>query len=293
MRHDRKVKLRGRTGLAVTRLGFGATAIGGMYEEVADAQGQATVDAAWNSGIRLFDAAPQYSLGLGERRLGEGLAGRPRDEYVLSTKVGRLLRAEAAPNPDDFGPDGEPFDKGTPAVATVYDYSRDGVLASIEESLARLKQDRLDIVYVHDPDNYVREALDGAFPALIELREQGVRSARWEGMNQYRRSKRSPGTAILTCSSSQASTRCSSRSRSTPSCRYAWSGASPWSSAAPTTAGSSPTRVPARTSTSCPGPAGTDQPGAATPGRVPEARRGPEGGRGSVPCRPIRRSRRS
>ncbi len=184
MRHDRKVRL-GRTGLAVTRLGFGATAIGGMYEEVADAQGQAAVDAAWNSGIRLFDAAPQYGLGLGERRLGEGLAGRPRDEYVLSTKVGRLLRVEAAPNPDDFGPDGEPFDKGTPAVATVYDYSRDGVLASIEESLARLKQDRLDIVYVHDPDNYVREALDGAFPALIELREQGVISAVGAGMNQY------------------------------------------------------------------------------------------------------------
>ena len=86
---------------------------------------------------------------------GRGLAGRPRDEYVLSTKVGRLLRADAPPNPDDFGPDGLPFDKGTPAVATVYDYSRDGVLTSIEESLARLGKDRLDLVYVHDPDNYV------------------------------------------------------------------------------------------------------------------------------------------
>jgi D-threo-aldose 1-dehydrogenase len=183
MRHDSRVKL-GRTSLAVTRLGFGATAIGGMYEQVPDSQGHAAVDAAWNNGIRLFDAAPQYGLGLGELRLGEGLAGRPRDEYVLSSKVGRLLRADAPPNPDDFGPDGEPFDKGTPAVATVYDYSRDGVLASIEESLVRLKQDRLDIVYVHDPDNYVSEALDGAFPALIELREQGVIGAVGAGMNQ-------------------------------------------------------------------------------------------------------------
>jgi D-threo-aldose 1-dehydrogenase len=183
MNHRAMVKL-GRTGLSVTALGFGATAIGGMYEEVSDAQAHETVDAAWEQGIRLFDAAPQYGLGLGEMRLGAGLAGRPRDQYVLSTKVGRLLRADAPPNPDDFGPDGLPFDKGTPAVATVYDYSRDGVLASIEESLTRLGQDRLDIVYVHDPDNYVSEALAGAFPALIELREQGVITAVGSGMNQ-------------------------------------------------------------------------------------------------------------
>jgi D-threo-aldose 1-dehydrogenase len=183
MHHAARVKL-GRTGLSVTALGFGATAIGGMYEEVSDLQAQAAVDAAWDRGIRLFDAAPQYGLGLGEMRLGQGLAHRARDEYVLSTKVGRLLRADAPPNPDDFGPDGQPFDKGTPAVATVYDYSRDGVLASIEESLQRLGQDRLDIVYVHDPDNHLAEALDGAFPALIELRQQGVISAVGAGMNQ-------------------------------------------------------------------------------------------------------------
>ena len=183
MDHSTIVKL-GRTGLRATALGFGATAIGGMYEEVSDAQAQVTVDAAWNQGIRLYDAAPQYGLGLGETRLGAGLARRARGEYVLSTKVGRLLRADAPPNPDDFGPDGLPFDKGTPAVSTVYDYSRDGVLASIEESLERLGKDRLDIVYVHDPDNYVAEALAGAFPVLIELREQGVISAVGAGMNQ-------------------------------------------------------------------------------------------------------------
>jgi D-threo-aldose 1-dehydrogenase len=174
----------GRTGLNVTALGFGATAIGGMYEEVSDDQAHDAVDAAWEQGIRLFDAAPQYGLGLGEMRLGAGLAGHPRDEYVLSTKVGRLLRADAPPNPDDFGPDGLPFDKGTPAVSTVYDYSRDGVLTSIEESLARLGKDRLDLVYVHDPDDYVAQALATAFPTLIELREQGVISAIGAGMNQ-------------------------------------------------------------------------------------------------------------
>jgi D-threo-aldose 1-dehydrogenase len=183
VKHDDQVRL-GRTGLTVTALGFGATAIGGMYAAVADEQAAATVSAAWDSGIRLFDAAPQYGLGHGELRLGAGLAGYPREEYVLSTKVGRLLRADAPPNPDDFGPDGAPFDIGTPDVATVYDYSRDGVLASIEESLARLGQDRLDVVYVHDPDDYVDEALAGAFPTLIELREQGVIKAVGAGMNQ-------------------------------------------------------------------------------------------------------------
>lgn len=183
MDHSAIVRL-GRTGLTATALGLGATAIAGMYEEVSDAQAHATVASAWAHGIRLFDAAPQYGLGLGEMRLGQGLAGYPRDQYVLSTKVGRLLRADAPPNPDDFGPDGEPFDKGTPAVSTVYDYSRDAVLASIEESLRRLGQDRLDIVYVHDPDRYVAEALDGAFPTLIELRRQKVIGAIGAGMNQ-------------------------------------------------------------------------------------------------------------
>ena len=169
----------------MTALGFGATAIGGMYEEVSPDQAQQTVDAAWEAGIRLFDAAPQYGLGLGEMRLGAGLADRPRDDYVFHQQAGRTAaQVDAPPNPDDFGPDGEPFDKGTPDVATVYDYSRDGVLTSIEESLVRLGKDRLDIVYVHDPDEYVRDALATAFPTLIELREQGVIRAVGAGMNQ-------------------------------------------------------------------------------------------------------------
>jgi D-threo-aldose 1-dehydrogenase len=167
----------------VTALGLGTTAIGNMYEEVDVQQALDVVTCAWTSGLRYFDTAPQYGRGLAEQRLGRGLAGYDRNDYVLATKVGRLLRADAPPNPDDFF-DGEPYDKATPAVNTVYDYSRDGVLRSLEESLQRLNTDRVDIVYVHDPDDYIHEALTGAFPTLIELREQGVVGAIGAGMNQ-------------------------------------------------------------------------------------------------------------
>ena len=183
MRHDTAVQL-GRTPLTVTALGFGATAIGGMYTAVTSHDASDAVAAAWESGIRFYDAAPQYGRGNGETRLGEGLAPYPRERYVLSSKVGRLLRAGAPPNPDDFGPDGTPYDADAPEVATVYDYSRDGVLTSIEESLKRLGTDHLDLVHVHDPDDYVEEALATAFPTLIELREQQVIKAIGAGMNQ-------------------------------------------------------------------------------------------------------------
>ncbi|AQT82778.1 hypothetical protein B1R94_12735 [Mycolicibacterium litorale] len=174
----------GRTALTVTALGFGATAIGGMYTAVSDDDALDTVAAAWEAGLRYFDTAPQYGRGNGERRLGSGLAPYRRDDYVLSSKVGRLLRADAEPHPDDFDSTGQPYDAGAPDVATVYDYSRDGVLRSIEESLVRLGTDRLDIALVHDPDDYVDDALATAFPTLIELREQKVVTAIGAGMNQ-------------------------------------------------------------------------------------------------------------
>lgn len=183
MLHDSAVRL-GRTSLTVTALGFGATAIGGMYTEVSDDAALDTVAAAWEAGLRYFDAAPQYGRGNGEVRLGRGLAGYRREDYVLSSKVGRLLRADAPPHPDDFDPTGRPYDAGAPDVATVYDYSRDGVLRSIEESLTRLGTDRLDIALVHDPDDYVEEALATALPTLIELRDQKVVTAIGAGMNQ-------------------------------------------------------------------------------------------------------------
>jgi len=150
-----------------------------LYRAIPDEQAHAAVDAAWAAGIRYFDTAPHYGLGRSERRLGEALAGRPRHEYVLSTKVGRLL--EPLPQPHDA--DGEGFD--VPAThRRVWDFSHDGVLRSLEESLDRLGLDRVDILYLHDPDDHYRDALSHAYPALEELRSQGVVSAIGAGMNQ-------------------------------------------------------------------------------------------------------------
>ncbi|WP_461170255.1 aldo/keto reductase [Arthrobacter sp. Z1-15] len=160
-------------------LGFGTAPIGNLYRPVPEAEALAAVDAAWQQGIRHFDTAPHYGLGLAERRLGEVLSGKPRDSYLLSSKVGRLLR----PNPSPQGRDPEEFDVPDD-LTRIYDYSRDGVLQSIEESLVRLGTDRLDVVYIHDPDDHWDEAISGAVPALSELREQGVIGAYGAGMNQ-------------------------------------------------------------------------------------------------------------
>ncbi len=165
--------------LRAARLGFGAAPIGNLGREVGDDEALSAVDAAYDAGIRYFDTAPHYGLGLSERRLGQALSGRPRDSYLLSTKVGRLLRE----NPDPQGRDTEGF--AVPdALRRVRDYSRDGVMRSIEESLERLGTDRLDIVFIHDPDDYWDEAISGAVPALSELQSQGVIAGYGAGMNQ-------------------------------------------------------------------------------------------------------------
>ncbi|MER6946956.1 aldo/keto reductase [Nonomuraea sp. NPDC000554] len=163
--------------LALPQHGFGAAPIAGLYQEVSDEQARATVDAAWSSGIRLFDTAPHYGVGLSERRLGAALAGR--SGYVLSTKVGRLLVPSARSGRDDQG-----FD--VPAsLERVWDFSRDGVLRSLEESLTRLGLPHVDIVLIHDPDDHLDQALTEAYPALAELRSQGVVKAVGVGMNQW------------------------------------------------------------------------------------------------------------
>lgn len=171
----------GRTGLRVTTLGFGAASIGNLYRAVDDAQAAQAVDAAWDVGVRYFDTAPHYGLGLSERRLGAALARRPRDEYVLSTKVGRLLEPHPAPTGSDLA---NLFDVPDD-LHRVLDYSADGVRRSIEESLTRLGTDRVDIALVHDPDDHVDQVLTEALPALIALREQGVVGAVGVGMNQW------------------------------------------------------------------------------------------------------------
>ncbi|AMM21599.1 aldo/keto reductase [Frondihabitans sp. PAMC 28766] len=168
-----------RTGLALTELGFGGAPLGNLYTEVTDEEAAGAVEAAWESGVRYFDTAPHYGVGLSERRLGALLARYPRDEYFLSTKVGRLLAAD----PGATGRDGQGFD--VPATTKrVWGFSRDGVLRSVDESLERLGLDRIDILYVHDPDDHYLEASLEAVPALVELREQGVVSTIGVGMNQ-------------------------------------------------------------------------------------------------------------
>ena len=169
----------GSTDVSVTRLGLGTAPLGGLYAPVARDEALRTIDAAWQAGIRFFDTAPLYGHGLAEIRLGEALAKRPRDSYVLATKVGRLLRPMEGNVVEDR------HYKGTPPVSPVFDFSYDGVMRSVEESLARLKLDRIDILHIHDPDDHYDAALAGAYPALAQLRREGVVGAIGAGMNQW------------------------------------------------------------------------------------------------------------
>ncbi len=168
------VPLGGKNALQVTNLGFGTAPIGNLYNPVADADSDAAIQRAYELGVRLFDTAPLYGRGESELRLGRALKGIARDNYVISTKIGRVLNADRS--------------------AFVYDYSRDGVLRSIEGSLERLGTDHVEVVLVHDPDadtvDHEQDALAGAFPALQELRRQGVIKAVGAGMNQWQMEQR-------------------------------------------------------------------------------------------------------
>jgi D-threo-aldose 1-dehydrogenase len=167
------------TALALTDLGFGAAVIGNLYRPTSDEEAATAITAAWDAGIRYFDTAPHYGLGLSERRLGAALRDYPRDEYVISSKVGRLL----VPNEHPTGQDSEGF--AVPDdLRRQWDFSRDGVLRSIESTLKRTGLDRIDIVYVHDPDDHWQEAAEQAMPALAQLRDEGVVGAIGAGMNQ-------------------------------------------------------------------------------------------------------------
>lgn len=173
----------GRTGLSVTRMGLGTAPLGNLYEEISDVQAREVVDLAYERGIRFFDTAPLYGYGLAERRAGFVLSTKPRESFVLATKVGRLLRPGREPDASQFF-DGEPFYKATPPVSPVFDFSYDGVMHSLEESLQRLRLDRVDILHIHDPDDHHDEAVTDAFGALAELRSQGLIAAVGAGMNQ-------------------------------------------------------------------------------------------------------------
>jgi D-threo-aldose 1-dehydrogenase len=148
------------------RLGLGTGPLGFLAPD-ARSQGEATVEAALQLGIRHFDTAPFYGLGQAERWLGEALRGRPRDTFVVSTKVGR-----------------SPVDSSG-RVRAEFDFSRDSVLRSIEESLGRLGLDAVDILFIHDPDDHWPQAIGEAYPAIAELRAAGVVRAIGAGMNQW------------------------------------------------------------------------------------------------------------
>ncbi|WP_036276878.1 aldo/keto reductase [Microbacterium sp. CH12i] len=153
-------------------LGYGAANVGNLFRALTDDEAWAVLDAAWESGVRYYDTAPHYGLGLSERRLGAFLQTKPRDEFVLSTKVGRLLR----PNPDFNGGLDTDNDFYVPNdLQRVWDFTADGIRASLEESHERLGLDRIDLVYLHDPErNDLQLAIDSAFPALEQLRAEGA-----------------------------------------------------------------------------------------------------------------------
>ncbi len=169
----------GRSRVEVTALAFGSAGIGNLYTEVGEQEAHEAVAAAWQRGIRSFDTAPHYGLGLAERRLGAALRAYPRAEFTVSTKVGRRL--------EPAGTGGVDLDDGFAVPAThrrVWDFSADGVRRTLEASLRRLGLDRVDVVYLHDPDDHAEQAFREAYPALERLRTEGVVGAIGAGMNQ-------------------------------------------------------------------------------------------------------------
>ncbi len=170
----------GHSDVAVGPLGFGSTAIGGLYEPVSPADAIAATRTALAVGMTHLDTAPHYGLGMAETRLGMALAGVPRSTYVLSTKVGRLLR----PLPSGTPVDPQGYAGNLPRRERVWDFTAAGVEASLAESLDRLGVERADIVYLHDPDDHERAVFETGYQALASLRARGLVGAIGAGMNQ-------------------------------------------------------------------------------------------------------------
>jgi D-threo-aldose 1-dehydrogenase len=182
----------GSGGLTFTELGFGTAPLGNLYRAIPDGEARAVLDRAWDQGVRFYDTAPLYGLGLSETRLNPFLRGKARDSYVLASKVGRLLRV--CKEGEDRDCIGKFFD--VPARKEVYDYSHDGVMRSVEFSLERLGVDRIDILFAHDLDLFnhgtqgaldarLAEFMAGGYRALTALRDQGVIRAFGAGVNEW------------------------------------------------------------------------------------------------------------
>ncbi len=189
MKQNTFITSRGKE-IKLSELGFGCAPLGNLYRTLSDVQARQTLEAAWSSGIRYFDTAPHYGHGLSEMRLADFLENLPRESYQISTKVGKLLVPCAASevNSGAF--------VNTPHNKIVYDYSYDGVMRSFEQSLQRLKLDRLDIMYIHDVDIFthgsqqasdqrVDEVMEGGYQALCELRKNGDIAAIGVGVNEW------------------------------------------------------------------------------------------------------------
>lgn len=169
-----------RSGLPLTELGLGVSQFGNLYRPTSDEDAAGAFDAAWEGGIRYFDTAPHYGLGLSERRLGALLRTRPREDFIVSSKVGRLL-VPTPENAHQLDPEGFVVPA---SFRREWDFSREGIFRSVEQTLARTGLDHVDILYLHDPDEHFSQASTEGIDALIELREQGVVKAVGAGMNQ-------------------------------------------------------------------------------------------------------------
>jgi D-threo-aldose 1-dehydrogenase len=169
------------TGINVTRLGFGGASLGNMYKPANDEEALEAISTAYSKGVRYFDTAPLYGYGKSERLYGTVLKEVPRESFVLSTKTGRLI-VDGDPTPET---EKTPF-VDLPGRYPVFDFSRDGILRSLEESLERLQLDRIDIIFIHDPDveDCYEQAIKEAYPTLEDLRRQKIIGAIGAGMNQ-------------------------------------------------------------------------------------------------------------
>lgn len=174
-RYSQKVKLK-RSNLEVTRFSLGTAPLGGLFKSVSDQEGEDMLNAALELGINYFDTAPQYGHGVAEIRVGKALRNA-KVPYVVSTKVGRVLRHVEGVEPEKWFPDA-PRD-----IVPIYDYSPEGIRRSFEESLERLGLPHIDIVLMHDAEDHIKEAVENAFPVLAELRSQGLIKAIGLGMN--------------------------------------------------------------------------------------------------------------
>src|SRR5579884_2705215 len=188
----------GNTRLSVTRLGVGTVPIGGMFAAVDEETAYATLRRAHALGVRYYDTAPLYGHGVAEQRLGYVLREFPRNQLVVATKVGRLLLSEPPADPRRYSIGSSPF-VGAPPLYPTFDFSYDATMRSIEESLRRLGLDRVDVLLIHDPDDYFEEAMAGAYVALAKLRREGVVSAIGAGMNQAEMLARFAREADMDC----------------------------------------------------------------------------------------------